>query len=241
MRQNKISKSRRKSRGQSFVELALVMPLFIIMLAGMAEVVVVFNDYLQMLDAVRAGARYISDGDPYPTTNTTPGEYDNIKYCTAEDATNAGNPNAALTLNFYRLASCLTEAGLLPIELSPGDGGRVNSGGTCQDPEQPQDDIVISVFGTRVYDDNGNPNDANVIDIKRFDNNRWDTSVSPNTGRLVEDDASSIAGAESGWSFMNDQTNGAVTGIYRYVFGLFNRSGEKLPAYHCPQYWHCFS
>ncbi len=43
--------------GQSFIELAIVLPILFLLLGGMVEVTLTFNDYLQILDAVRYRAR----------------------------------------------------------------------------------------------------------------------------------------------------------------------------------------
>jgi hypothetical protein len=213
MRPNKLStllhrKFNRANRGQSFVELVLFMPILIIMLASMTEVVVIFNDYLQMLDGVRAGARFISDSDPYPDDLTPPGGYDTIPYCDAADSLAAGD-DGTTTLNFYRLASCVTEDGLAPITLTNGTQNRtINGTGQCVSPSPAQDDIVISAFGVLVTDGDGDETtvDDRVVTVKRFDNN----AVSGGAGILIEDNASSAAGADSGWSFMADQ-HGGVT------------------------------
>ena len=44
-------------RGQSLVELALVLPILSLLLLGMIQVGVAFNHYITLTDAVRAGAR----------------------------------------------------------------------------------------------------------------------------------------------------------------------------------------
>jgi Flp pilus assembly protein TadG len=44
-------------RGQSLVELALVLPILSLLLLGMIQFGVVFNHYITLTDAVRAGAR----------------------------------------------------------------------------------------------------------------------------------------------------------------------------------------
>lgn len=48
---------KRRQRGQSLVELALVTPIFIIMLAGLVEIGWFANNYLNILDVTRYGAR----------------------------------------------------------------------------------------------------------------------------------------------------------------------------------------
>src|SRR5690242_13535329 len=56
------------SRGQSLVELALVTPLLIILLMGLAEIGWFANNYLILLETTRVGARYgaVQTGDTSP-------------------------------------------------------------------------------------------------------------------------------------------------------------------------------
>lgn len=198
----------RHGRGQSFTELALFMPILIILLAGMTEVVFLFDHYLQLLDAVRNGARDSADSDPYPAPafSTAPSAYDIRKVC-------------GETANFFRITSCNTNNGMAYIKITlPGSYSPSNDGGVgaqpsplpkgmgnqarpadCSShPDTPwQNDIVISVFSISVSGSAG----SRTFNIVRFDNNTINSGV----GELVPDDASSAGGAESGWSFMQDQ------------------------------------
>jgi len=186
--------------GQSFTELAIFMPVLIILLAGMTEVVFLFDHYLQMLDAVRNGARDTADSDPYPSPafSVAPSAYDNRKVC-------------GETLNFFRTTGCNTNGGLaylkiptptsyspssdggyaaLPIPLPLGMGNTPR--GTCpQAAGVWNNDIVISVFAIHV----SGPSGSKSFNIKRFDNN----TITSGVGALVEDTD------QSGWSFMEDQ------------------------------------
>ena len=51
-------------RGQSLVELALFMPIFIIVISGIVEMGYYFIGFLRVLDATREAARFASDLDP---------------------------------------------------------------------------------------------------------------------------------------------------------------------------------
>lgn len=51
------SLTNRRDRGQSLIELALVLPLLVVLLAGLVEVVFYARTYLAMLEATREGAR----------------------------------------------------------------------------------------------------------------------------------------------------------------------------------------
>ncbi len=50
-------RARRSEDGQTLVEFALVLPLIAILLFGVIQFGIVFNNYLTLTDAVRAGAR----------------------------------------------------------------------------------------------------------------------------------------------------------------------------------------
>jgi len=57
-------RSRGKNKGQSFVELAIVLPLLLFLLIGFVEVAAVIYSYLSMLDVAREAARFASEHDP---------------------------------------------------------------------------------------------------------------------------------------------------------------------------------
>jgi hypothetical protein len=48
----------RSERGQTMTEFAIVLPIFCMLLLGIAQLGIAFNNYLSLTDAVRAGARY---------------------------------------------------------------------------------------------------------------------------------------------------------------------------------------
>jgi Flp pilus assembly protein TadG len=48
----------RGQRGQTMVEFAIVLPIFLMLLLGIAQGGIAFNNYIQLTDATRAGARY---------------------------------------------------------------------------------------------------------------------------------------------------------------------------------------
>ena len=47
----------RRQRGQTMVEFAIILPLLLLLLLGILQLGVVFNNYVTLTDAVRAGAR----------------------------------------------------------------------------------------------------------------------------------------------------------------------------------------
>lgn len=58
------TRSSGRNRGQSFVELAIVLPLLLFLLIGFVEVGAVIYNYLSMLDVAREAARFASEHDP---------------------------------------------------------------------------------------------------------------------------------------------------------------------------------
>jgi len=62
-----IIRIKKPSRGQSFVELALVLPVLLLMLLGLVEVAFFINSYLNVLDLTREAARFASIRDPIAT------------------------------------------------------------------------------------------------------------------------------------------------------------------------------
>ena len=62
---------RQLSRGQSFVELALVVPILLLILLGVVEVAFFMGRYLDVLDLTREAARFASGRSPYLITALT--------------------------------------------------------------------------------------------------------------------------------------------------------------------------
>jgi len=60
----KRQQTHKKSTGQSFVELAIVLPLLLFLLVGFVEVGAIIYNYLSLLDVVREAARFAADRDP---------------------------------------------------------------------------------------------------------------------------------------------------------------------------------
>jgi Flp pilus assembly protein TadG len=58
-------KAYKKSRGQSMVELAIALPLIILLFSGLIELGFILNYYLSLLDATREAARIYSTQDPF--------------------------------------------------------------------------------------------------------------------------------------------------------------------------------
>ena len=62
-----IANSRRKSKGQSFIELALVFMTLMLLFAGVVELGNLINLYLDIIDAAREGARFANAVSLYKT------------------------------------------------------------------------------------------------------------------------------------------------------------------------------
>jgi hypothetical protein len=124
---------KRRRRGQSLVEFAMLLPVLLIMLSGVIEFGILLNYYLDLIDAAREAARWAADADPirHPVT----GAY--------------LNPNP----QFYQDTQALTKQSLLASS-----DNRID---WLDDPADPMDnddddctitinggnDIVISAFG----------------------------------------------------------------------------------------------
>jgi Flp pilus assembly protein TadG len=63
----------RSERGQTMTELALVLPVLVLLLFGIIQFGITFNNYITLTDAVRAGARKaaVSRHQPNPVAVTT--------------------------------------------------------------------------------------------------------------------------------------------------------------------------
>jgi len=129
MKESKAFWRRKRSRGQSIVEFALMAPILLILLTGLFEFGFLFTQYLAVLDAARNAARFSSD--------------------TAFD-TRDNDPNCSSTKDFYRQTACEAVIELaneeptiqLCLPLMSGPPPR-----NCN-PADPNttDDVIISVF-----------------------------------------------------------------------------------------------
>jgi Flp pilus assembly protein TadG len=69
----KLNRLRRKEDGQALVEFAFVVPVLLLLVLGIIQFGILFNNYITLTDAVRAGARQaaVSRMLPNPTQVTT--------------------------------------------------------------------------------------------------------------------------------------------------------------------------
>lgn len=110
-------RSKRKDQGQSFVELALVVPVLLFLLVGFVEVGGIVYNYLSLLDVAREAARFAADRDP----EVLNGDMSNYPISACEDD----------ALHYYLDTACvIIGSGFNPdIDLDPAT-----------------DDVAISVF-----------------------------------------------------------------------------------------------
>jgi len=113
--------SRKSSRrGQSFTELALILLILALVLAGVIEYGFLLNSYLHVLDGAREGARISSNSNPFKLVLQADGSY---KY-------DPGQQNYV----FYMLTAVQVAGTMTPVLLNP-----------TADPAT-SDDVVVSVF-----------------------------------------------------------------------------------------------
>ena len=121
--------NRRKTKGQSLVEMALTLPIFLILLSGLVEFGFMLNYYLSLVDATREVARTASRWGHDETVMTGGNEVD-----------------------FYTAALGLLQKALMPADVDDTTqkinivDGRLG----CVDPEygrQECDEMIVSVYG----------------------------------------------------------------------------------------------
>ena len=65
IKRNIISRLKSAQRGQSYIELTLILMVLLTMLVGMVEFGNLLNQYITLVDGAREGARYVSNDDPF--------------------------------------------------------------------------------------------------------------------------------------------------------------------------------
>lgn len=154
------------TRGQSLVELALVTPLLIIMLMGLAEIGWFANNYLILLETTRVGARagavQIQDAAPYKWDNVA----SLVPFLQSDYATNGdltknarlyrmcSNSEPAGPARFYNIIICKMFDAMSPLEFR----GQYQVVGSDPTDGNSVDDIVVSAFSLLSI----NPTDPNI-------------------------------------------------------------------------------
>jgi len=143
-----------RPRGQSLVEMAILLPILLILLSGLIEFGFMLNEYLTLQDGVRNAARFASDSD-YASAETVD---------TTGDLPCDGVPGNDVfpqplccnrTTDFYRQTSCLVnqELNLLAPAVST-LCLQTDASGDCiysvidpnSGPNGNKNDIILSVF-----------------------------------------------------------------------------------------------
>jgi hypothetical protein len=117
-------------RGQSLTEIAIFLPIFILIISGIVEMGYFMNRYLNLLDASREAARYGADLDPVGTAISTNNPSYNPAYNHNSPAGAGAIVDCSTTQEFYTAVACYAEQSF-PEDFDFGNG---------------YDDIVISAF-----------------------------------------------------------------------------------------------
>lgn len=117
-----------KHKGQSFVELAIILPVLLLLLLGVVEVSFFIGNYLDILDLTREAARFASVRDPFVTAQI------------ADVSCSDPEP-----FNFYFHTACIFSP--LPSGTCP-DPAFCNGLNTYMPIDPATDDVVISVYTT---------------------------------------------------------------------------------------------
>jgi Flp pilus assembly protein TadG len=103
----------RSERGQAMTEFAVVLPILVVLLLGIVQFGIVFNNYVTLTDAVRAGARTaaVSRQDPNPVGAATT--------AVRGSATNLNQSNLSVTVSStWDPASTVTVTATYPYSIS---------------------------------------------------------------------------------------------------------------------------
>ncbi len=127
----------RKSRGQSLVELALFLPILLMLLGGLIEFGFALNRYINVVEAAREGARFGSDGEPDPDK----GGRDIVPPPPTPGGTS--NMDCATTTDFYAQIACVVQRAAQPVPINPASDeiaitvARVYRDPRCDEPSPP--------------------------------------------------------------------------------------------------------
>jgi Flp pilus assembly protein TadG len=143
----------KRQRGQSLVELALVTPILIVLLAALVEIGWFANNYLILMEVARVGARAgtVRNGDDSPTVYSKPQDVTyapNISGSAVDSILHrdCDNVTSETYTMFYNVLGCIMLNSMEPLDLR----GRVEDNAVTT--TNNVDDIVISVFSVLSVD-----------------------------------------------------------------------------------------
>src|SRR5690606_33464564 len=170
----------KKQRGQSVLELALVSPLLVILLAGLVEIGWFARNYMILLEVTRVGARtatvqqnelsplqWSNEGsvlpsmdDNYPDTGTFPNvPTDPADWAVKWRLCDVNNPSTEI--GFYNFVGCVMLRSMNPLPF--GREQRIQRG---EDPDGTfLDDMVISAFAIQAVEPSQIPSGVDPTDI----------------------------------------------------------------------------
>ncbi len=114
-------RSKQTHKSQSLVELAIVLPILILLMSGVVEFGNLLNQYINLVDGAREGARFGSDKDPFVRPADGSAFLANADFYNGIDTIVEGT---------FSGGTQLTKGAISPISLNKDNG----------------DDVVISVF-----------------------------------------------------------------------------------------------
>lgn len=138
----------KKTKAQSFLEFALVLPILLLVLMGVVELTLFIGRYISLVDLTREAARFASNRDPFKSGTKT-------------------NCNTTADYNFWFDTSCVFS----PLS---GDAGCVypqfcNGFNAAVPIKFAEDDILISVYTESLLPPPGNPSGTKIPTITESD------------------------------------------------------------------------
>jgi hypothetical protein len=179
----------KKQRGQSLVEMALVSPLLVIMLAGMVEIGWFARNYLVILEVTRVGARTgaVQQNELGPLAWPNEGTFIAPTATQAERDTflaqyrncNPNDPSAEI--GFYNFLACVMLRSIDPLPF--GRSQRIELG--AEETDTFPDDIVISAFAVQAVDPEATVWGSGPTKVDRSDVKYWPLGVDGGPQALV--------------------------------------------------------
>lgn len=112
----------RDDRGQTMVEFTLVVPLLLVILFGIIQFGIVYNNYITLTDAVRVGARKaaVSRTAAFPADVAKAAllnAADNLDQAKLQGVDGAGNPRISITAPAWQHGADVTVRARYPYEI----------------------------------------------------------------------------------------------------------------------------